>query len=117
MISFQQQTTDEDGEFCNRIKLGRFRIQGLWVEYYSPTQSLIIVENDEVYRVDSTNYKMDEWVNVGLSPEFGWREYCYSPDMAKLRHHLTFQLLYVHQVRMHYVFQDMNLMVSTSTNS
>ena len=111
LFSQEKQNTGEDLKFCHRVKMKSFRLQGLWQEYYSSNKSFIIVESDEVYRIDSDNYHIREWVNVGQLPDFGWREYCYSPDMSKLRHHLTFKLLYVHQVRMHYVFQDTSLKV------
>ena len=88
-----------------------FKLQGLWKEYYSPRQDFIIVDSDEVYRIEPDNYKIDQWANVPDSPWGSWREYSYSFDMTNLRKHLTFALLYVHQVRMHHVFMDVDMKV------
>ena len=87
------------------------RLQGFWVEYHSPARDLIIVEAADVYRVTTANYKIDEWVNVDPLPVQHWKEYCYSPKMHNLSKHLNFDLLYVHQLRMHFVFQDSSFKV------
>ena len=93
------------------MKPYNLRLQGLWVEYYKPVRNLIIVEASDVYRVTTANYQIDEWVNVDQFPIQHWNEYCYSPNMHSLSKHLNFHLLYVHQLRMHYVFQDSNFKV------
>ena len=72
---------------------------------------MIIVESDGVYQVTIGNYKIDEWANVQEYPIQYWKEYCYSPNMSDLSEHLTFSLLHVHQLRMNYVFQDVNFRV------
>ena len=84
------------------------KLQGLWKEYYSIKQDFIIVENNDVFRIEPANYKIDEWINVPERSWCSWKEYSYSFDMADLKKHLTFALLLVHQVRMHYVFMDVD---------
>ena len=82
-----------------------WRLQGLFLH----NQSLIIVEGDNIYRIQKNHYILNEQATLTKNPLCHWSEYQYSATSFKDK--LKFILLHVHSLMGGFVFQDDELFV------
>ena len=77
-----------------------WKIQGLFLH----NQSLIVVEDDNLYQIERSHYILPEKATLTQNPLCHWSEYQYSSKSFKDK--LNFVLLQVHSLMDGFVFQD-----------